>query len=307
MQENSSQNIISYLEERLSHNTQDYVKLFADLKKNFKGKDISNLLNYIIINKNDKKLLNYTIKEINKLKYLNNMNVLIDFILKNDTNSELSDLKVLAIKTLSNFNNTSCVDALLYCLNDKSSNYRIRLASAEALGKIGGKNAFESLSNIICDENEKSAYVKESAVNALGMLGDYRALDIFDVIINTKQMFLDKFSYLKESMVEALGKFDISKDKRALNILKKSILDQSPRLRITTIETLMNSDFGCSYDLIYDRLLYDDDIEVKKNALIALYNISDKKILFEVLNQDFPKELKDCAQDILNNYEDENE
>ena len=92
---------------------------------------------------------------------------MVDFILKNSTNT---NLKVLAIKTISNYKDTSSLPALMYCLNNKDSNYKIRLASAEALGKIGDKNAFESLSNVVYDDKEKSAYIKESAVVALGML-----------------------------------------------------------------------------------------------------------------------------------------
>ena len=38
---------------------------------------------------------------------------------------------------------------------------------------------------------------------------------------------------------------------KALSILKASLLDNSERVRIITIETLMNSDLDCAYDLIF--------------------------------------------------------
>ena len=65
----------------------------------------------------------------------------------------------------------------------------------------------------------------------------------------------------------------------------------------------MNSETEDSYELIYDRLKYDDDIEVQKNALVALYNLSDRKILDEIINEDFSRELQAYAIEILNEYE----
>ena len=52
------------------------------------------------------------------------------------------------------------------------------------------KNAFEALKNVACDEDEKSAYVKESAVVALGNLGDNRAIDVFSSILSSKQILI---------------------------------------------------------------------------------------------------------------------
>ena len=127
-------------------------------------------------------------------------------------------------------------------------------------------------------------------------------LGVFDSIMNTKQIFQEKFSILKERIVEAMSKFDISKNRKALEILKLSLNDSSSQIRINTIETLMNSNIDENYDLIYDRLKFDSDIEVKKNALIALYNLSDSKILKEVIENDFEIELKDFAKEILEQY-----
>ncbi len=294
--------IISYFEENC-HKVSDYDELFEAISKTFLEKKLPILFGYILKTKSDIKLLNKTIRYINKLKLKDNLCDLTDFILKPLNNNSFSDLKVLAIKTISIFKDTSCVQALLYCLNDKNSNYKIRLAAADALGKIGDKTAFETLGKIASDEGEKSVYVRESAASALGMLGDNRALDIFESIINTKQMFLDKFSYLKEKIVEAMSRLDIEKDKKAYEILKNSLLDQSESVRIASIETIMNSNIKDSYELIYERLKSDDSLEVKKNALVALYNISDRAILDEAINGDYPEEIKQYAKEIIEEYE----
>ena len=296
-----SSDIVQYLENELKNDKLNYCALFSNCKKFFPLGQNALIFNYILENKINSKLLNQTIREIKNNKLITNFEPLLDFILKtNDV-----ELKTLAIKTISVFKNKKAIPILLECLRDKNSNYKIRLAAADSLGKIGDKVAFETLSTIACDDDEKSAYVKESAVVALGNLGDNRALDVFSSIMSSKQMFLDKFSYLKERVVEAISKLDASKDGKAIEILKRTILDSSSRLRISAIETLMNLESDESYSLIYDRLLYDDDFEVKKNALVALYNLSDRKILDEVVNGEFSSELKSFADELIREYEDD--
>lgn len=302
-----SWDITSIIDEELNKGKCEFNAMLNSILFRFPKEVVVQALNYVLDSKDDYELLNATIRFINDKKYKDCLPKLIDFILKQRKESSFLNLKVLAIKTISNFKDTSAVPSLLYCLNDKDSNYKIRLAAAEALGKIGDKNAFEALGNVVCDEKEKSAYIKESAVVALGMLGDSRALDVFESIMSGKQMFLDKFSYLKERVVEAISKFDISKNRKALDILKNSLLEPSSQVRISAIETLMNSDIDGAFNLIYERLRFDDDLEVKKNALVALYNISDRRILDEVLQGDFNKELKDYALEIINEYEEDDE
>lgn len=291
--------IISYTEEKLSFNKVDYVCFFKELKTKYSQGANAYIYNYILQNKNDVKLLSQTIREINHDKFITNFDVLLEFI-KNTPNI---DLKVLAIKTICVFKNTKAVPVLLDCLKRDDLNYKIKLAAADALGKIGDKNAFDALKMVAINTDEKSAYVKESAVVALGNLGDDRAIEVFSLILSGKEMFLSKFSFLKERILEAIPKLNLSKYDKAIDILKNCLLEPSATVRINAIEALMNIPSSQCYDLIYDRLKYDEDIEVKKNALIALYNISNKNILLEVLNNDYENELKDFAQNILNEYE----
>ncbi len=306
MKEFFSEDIIEYFEEKSKKNC-NYAALFEDIEKKFRKNDICKLLNYIFKEKHDYSLLNVVIRKANKYKFVQNINALIDFILIQNQSQEFANLKVLAIKTISGYKDKNAVAALLFCLNDKNSNYKVRLAAAEALGKIGDRAAYESLINVVCDDKEKSTYVKESAVTALGMLGDNRALDVFDSIINAKQMFLDKFIFLKEKIIEAMSKFDATKDKKALNILKKALLDSSSKIRISAIEAIMNLDIDESYEIIYECMKYDSDIEVKKNALVALYNLSDRRILDEVAKGSYEDELREYANYLIKVYEADND
>ena len=298
-----SQDIILYIKKEFDKPKFDCGLFLKDIKQKYRAMDVALIYNYILDNQKDSRLLSCIIREIKNNKYRQNFSSLVEFIKVTPDD----DLKALAIKTVCVFKDSSVVPLLLECLQDKNSNYRVRFSAADALGKIGGKNAFEALKYVACDEEEKSSYVKESAVVALGNLGDNRAIDVFSSILSSKQIFLDKFTYLKECVVEAISKLDVSNDGRAIDILKKSILDASVQVRINSIEALMNLENSQSYDLIYERLLKDDEFEVKKNALIALYNLSGRKILDEVINGDFQISLKTVAQEIIDEYEVDNE
>ena len=78
-------------------------------------------------------------------------------------------------------------------MNSKDENYKVRLACADALGRIGDKYAVKPLIELLEDETEKSMYLKESATFALGMLGDTSAIDPLVAILESKQGFFDKF------------------------------------------------------------------------------------------------------------------
>lgn len=216
---------------------------------------------------------------------------------------DLTNVRVMCAKAIANIKDTSVVGSLLYCLNNKNENYKVRLACADALGKIGDKYAVAPLIDVMQDEDEKSVYLKESAVSALGILGDTSAIDPLVSILEAKQGFLDKFSFLKERIVEALGKLNVS-DKKIFKALKRSLYDTSPMVRINTIEALMNSGEDESAELIRS-VLTDDNDDVKKNALIALYNLEGRSILDEVINNpEYPQVLKEEAQSLIDEYED---
>ena len=234
------------------------------------------------------------------------MNILLDMLVNKRTadnieNDAIINLRVMCAKAISNYKDNSALGVLLYCLNNKNENYKIRLACADALGRIGDQYAVEPLINVLKDEEEKSVYLKETATTALGMLGDTSAIDPLISILESKQAFLDKFTFLKEKIVEALGKLNIN-NKKVIKALKISLMDSSPIVRINAIEAIMNSEDEESYDLIKPSLL-DEDEEVRKNALIALYNINGKEILNEVVNGDYPDSLKDEALELINEYE----
>lgn len=275
------------------------------------SEELIELYNYILENIKDTEILSGIIKLSDKIKDNSTLAILTDILIAKKNIAEDEDscinLRVLCAKAISNYKDYNSLGALLYCLNNKDENYKIRLACADALGRIGDKYAVTSLINVVEDEEEKSVYVKESATFALGLLGDTTAIEPLVKILESKHGFLGKFSFLKEKIIEALGKLNTNNNK-VLKVLKDSLLDSSPMVRINSIEALMNSEYDEAENLIRTALK-DEDIEVQKNALIALYNMIGRDILDEVISlPGYSKELKEEAKLIIEEYEDtENE
>ena len=286
----------------------EVLKKIAGLEEFYDDADLVEIYNYILQNSKNYELLSGVIKLSDIHRSSSTLSILLDILLlkivTQDDSDELVNLRVLCAKAISNYKDTSTLGVLLYCLNNKGENYKIRLACADALGRIGDKYAVAPLINVVQDEEEKSIYVKESATYALGLIGDTSAIDPLVAIMEAKQGIWDKFSFLKEKIVEALGKLNINNYK-VLRVLKSSLMDSSPMVRINTIEALMNSDYEEAPELIRTALK-DEDEEVQRNALIALYNIQGRDILDEVISlPSYTKFLKEEAQSMIDEYEEE--
>ncbi len=287
------------------------IENLINLSDNYTDEELIQIYNYLMGKVYNPKVLMKLIALSDKYRDKSSLAVLTNILLMriNLENTpydqdDMINVRVMCTKAIVNIKDTSAVGSLLYCLNNKNENYKVRLACADALGKIGNKYAVAPLIDVMQDEEEKSVYLKESAVSALGLLGDTSAVDPLISILDAKQGFLDKFSFLKERIIEALGKLNVS-DRKIFKALKRSLYDTSPMVRINAIEALMNTGEEEAVELIRT-VLTDDDDEVKKNALIALYNLEGRDILDEVLtNPDYPQVLKEEAQELINEYENE--
>lgn len=284
-----------------------FIKNIANLEEFYDSAELINIYNYCLLNIKNPDILIQIVKYTDAYRSKTTLNILLDIlqgkILNNDMDiDKLINLKTICAKAISNYKDTTTVNVFLDCMNNKKENYKIRLACADALGRIGDKYAVQPLINLVEDEEEKSIYLKESAAFALGILGDTSAIDPLISILESKQGFIDKFTFLKEKIVEALGKLNFNNQK-VIKALKNSLMDSSPMVRINAIEAIMNSGDENSVDMIKPSL-HDEDFEVQKNALIALYNLLGRNILDEVLNLPTYNELlRQEAQDLLDEYE----
>lgn len=270
------------IEQRLGDCKGDFTAFFGALRGEYLKDDLSKIYSVLLQKSTDLGFLKCLVREIDTLRHPDNLDDLLDFLFAKDTHAisgedlnNFVDIRVLCLKVISNYKENRTIESILYFLNSKNEHYKFRLAAAEALGKIGDRNAVEPLIEVVSDEDEKSVYVRESAAHALGMIGDMRAVDPFVSILEAKKSFLDKFTFLKERVVEALSKIDFFADKRTIAALKGT--------------------------------LYDDNEAVGRNAVWTLYNLLGDEILEEILNDpDMPEHCKDEAGNILND-EDEDE
>lgn len=285
--------------------SQEVISNIANLEEFYDSTDLINIYNYCLKNIDDAEILVQVIKFTDAHRALSTLAVLQELLqgksaeVDNDT---FVNVRVMCVKAISNYKDTSTVVGLLDCMNNKKEHYKVRLACADALGRIGDRYAVRPLIDVLEDEEEKSVYLKESATFALGLLGDSSAIDPLVSILESKQGFIGKFTFLKERIVEALGRMGFD-NKKVLRALKNSLLDPSPMVRINAIEAIMNSEDEDAVELIKPSL-QDEDDDVKKNALIALYNLIGRDILDEVIVLPiYTNYLKEEAQALIDEYE----
>ena len=291
-------------------NTYDLISRITALDDVFCSEDLIKIYNYILMNSKSVEVLMHVIALADRFRNYSTLSVLVDMLLLKNTDNlnpeereSYINLRVMCAKAIANYRDTSAVTPLLYCLNNKDENYKVRFACADALGRIGDKYAVAPLIDVVKDEEEKSVYLRESAASALGMLGDMRAVDPLVSILETKQGIIDKFTFLKERVIEALGKLRLGADERVFNALKMSLMDESAQIRINAIEAIMESDHPEAYETIKS-CLFDDDDEVKKNALVALYNLHGRSVLDEVIREPLYSDvLKVEAVSMIDEYE----
>lgn len=283
------------------------VKNIANLEEFYDSTDLVNIYNFILQNVQEPDILVQVIKYTDAHRAVSTLNILLEMLVlspkvTDEEDDVLINVRAMCARAISNYKDTSTVTTLLSCMNNKKEHYKVRLACADALGRIGDKYAVKPLIDLVEDEDEKSVYLKESATFALGILGDTSAIDPLVAILESKQGFLDKFSFLKEKVVEALGKLNFH-NKKVMRALKNSLMDSSPMVRINAIEAIMNSDDEDAVELLKP-CLNDDDDEVKKNALIAIYNLIGRDILDEVIDLPIYTEyLKNEAKELIFEYE----
>lgn len=277
------------------------LKKIDGLENSYSELEAVAIYNYFLTICSKQDVLMYLVRCIDKYRNKSSLPFIVDLLLDRENSN---NLRSMCAKTIANFKDTSAVTPLLYCLNNKNEDYKVRLSCADALGRVGDKYAVAPLINIVQDEEEKSVYVRESAAIALGMIGDMRAVDPLVSILESKKGFIDKFTFLKERVIEVLGKFHFTND-RIIKALQHSLMDESPQIRINAIEALMESNDARACAMIKE-MLDDLDEEVRKNALIALYNLVGREILDEVLaDKKYSQSVKDEAQSMIDEYEGE--
>jgi len=287
-------------------NPDSIIKKLGGLKS-FPKHEAVPIINFFALEENDPKVLLYLVQLLGKYKEKSSVEVLIDILTDYKKPEEQEHYVKVRCETaliLGKIKDDRAVVPLMYVMNDKNEYYKIRLSAAEALGRIGNVYAVAPLINIVTDEEEKSVYLRESAAKALGMLGDERAVDPLISIIETKQGIIDKFTFLKEKTIEALGKLGFNQDKK-IHALKKALEDESPQVRISSMEALCEIDDEIVTELLQS-MLYDKDPDVAVSSINALYNVEGRDFVINLLKKsDLPECCRNEIYEILEEDEDE--
>lgn len=270
------------------------------------------IYNFFLTQETSPDILLYLVKTIAGYNQESSIDILIELLLWKEKFSasgknpdEYIELRGYIARVLGCTRNTKVTLPLLYTLNNKHENYKLRLSCADALGQMGNNYAVGSLINVVADNDEKSVYLRETAAKALGKLRDIRAIEPLVQILESKEGFVNKFSFFKERIVEALGNIG-TQDRRSIKALKSALMDESPYVRLSALEALAKIEDDEEIIPIIKNCLNDNNEEVARSAVIALYNILGQEILIEILHDEkVPLACKDEAKNIWEEYESE--
>jgi HEAT repeat protein len=164
------------------------------LEEFYNAEELISIYNYFLLNIENFEIRTQIVKLTDSYRNESTLAILLKLLQTENTESSddtesLINLKAMCAKAIANYKDNSTVITLLDCLNNKKEHYKVRLACADALGRIGDRYAVKPLLDLVEDDDEKSVYLKESATFALGLLGDTSVIDPLVAILESKQGF----------------------------------------------------------------------------------------------------------------------
>lgn len=194
------------------------------------------------------------------------------------------ELKPELISALGELGNRAAFDLLDTIVSDEGESKSLRWRACQALGKIGGENAFESISQLL---NADDPILRSYAVNALGYL-DYKGA--VDILIDALR---DNMWRVRVQAAEALGRKQASE---AFEILKyKAQKDPDVRnVRLAAVKAIGELDSRKGYDFL--RELYSDSkapdgLRAKAIEILIEDNLSASiDVINEVLDEEWEKD-----------------
>ena len=214
-------------------------------------------------------------------------------------------LRCTSIRLLGLLNNQAAIIPLMGLLNDHHANYRVRLEAAESLGRLKNPNAMQPLLRVLKDDRESSMYLQESAVKALGLLGDIRALSPLLDLFESKKGVREKCQFLIERILDSIGKLakedGLTQNDRskALEGILSAVNDPANAIRLAAVEAL-SSVGDLSHLTVLHKCLFDENMEIAHAALTGVYRIGGILALKGLLSVDeLPHFLREEILDFL--------
>ena len=218
------------------------------------------IYNYFFEHSNSYEVLMFLLQKIDKYKDKSSRGILIDsLVMKGKLSQRISDtdnltrIRVNITKALANTKDSQAVYPLLYCLNSKEENYKVKLSCAEALGFLK-ERALEALNKIsfkgdrvfnalVKSLRDESPQVRINAIEVLMNSEDERAIDLI------KGMLADPNREVVQNAVIALFNIlgngilsEIINDDKSPSIAKNEALKLQDDLREEEIEEAKEKD-----------------------------------------------------------------
>lgn len=147
------------------------------------------------------------------------------------------------------------IASLILALEDNISTIRMRVA--EMLGELKADSAVKPLTNALRDED---ASVRFSVAEALGKIGNQ------DAIASLMKALSDPNSQVCKSAMGALEAMNVD----VLGPLLESLSDESPSVRVFSVETLGKTGKNEAVSPLIELLAREDDSRVRQQALESL-------------------------------------
>lgn len=136
-----------------------------------------------------------------------------------------NDVRKFIIDILGEISSRKAIPFLLRAINDADEN--VRLASVEAIGKVGGQDAYDKLVELV--SKSKDMALRFSALHILGRLGKPLPQELIDSLLQERMFRRAVFEVLGESPVPA-----------SVEPLIEGLLDTAKSARQTAIRALAN-------------------------------------------------------------------
>lgn len=219
-----------------------------------------NILNDELNKNNGSYLLEITVSALGRIGDEKAVPVLIKTFNFNKKYYELRKSVVIALGVIKD---KRAIPVLIDALSDNN----LRSNAIEALGNIGDPSTFDVLKSYLEDNN-----LKHITISAIGNIKDDRALQILIESLNSRDYSL---------MDRAIGSLGKRKDRRAIKPLLKLVGRDTGR-HLMVKRALDEYKDPEMVDILINSLS-DEDIEIKKGAIIILGKLEDKKAI-EPLN-----------------------
>lgn len=174
-----------------------------------------------------------------------------------------------AMKVLEKMEEGAAIEALVKTLDDKKAGAVSRRIAAEILGELKVKSALPDLLEAF---SAKDAEIRWAAVEAVGKIGDVKAREAVEAMLNDKNLDVKMFA------IGALGSFG---RKESITALSRLLSSKTTEVRKNTIRSLRK--IGGSEAIKYIRkALRDSDDYIRVQAIETLAALYDVESLDEI-------------------------